>query len=75
MSQGLLTLHITDSAFWVGAVVGFHGVTLTLGSFIGGVLTDRFYAKRSSLITGATLLDFVAVLFIVMMMFFGEIKF
>ena len=74
MSQGLLTLHITDSAFWVGAVVGFHGVTLTLGSFIGGVLTDRFYAKRSSLITGATLLDFVAVLFIVMMMFFGEIK-
>ena len=57
MCSGLLVLDITDSAFWVGAVFGFNGAALTVSSFIGGLLADRFYSRRHTLVAIAILID------------------
>ena len=62
MCSGLLVLDITDSAFWVGAVFGFNGAALTVSSFIGGLLADRFYSRRHTLVAIAILIDMALVL-------------
>ena len=62
MCSGLLVLEITDSAFWVGAVFGFNGAALTVCSFIGGLLADRFYSRRHTLVAVAILIDMALVL-------------
>ncbi|MDA1188770.1 MAG: MFS transporter [Chloroflexi bacterium] len=50
-TQGWLTLHITDSALWVGVVGGAYGVGILLFSVLGGVLADRL--NRKWLLAGA----------------------
>jgi len=62
MCSGLLVLDITDSAFWVGAVFAFNGAALTVSSFIGGLLADRFYSRRHTLVAIAILIDMALVL-------------
>ncbi|PZC44759.1 MAG: MFS family permease [Chloroflexi bacterium] len=64
MCSGLVVLEISDSAFWVGAVFGFNGAALTICSFIGGLLADRFYRRRYTLVAIAILIDMVGVLLI-----------
>ena len=64
MCSGLLVLEITDSAFWVGAVFGFNGAALTICASIGGLLADRFYGRRHTLVAVAILIDMAGVLFI-----------
>ncbi len=44
--HGWLTLAVTDSAFWVGATAGVHGVALVVFSVLAGVLADRFDRRR-----------------------------
>ncbi|MBM3945000.1 MAG: MFS transporter [SAR202 cluster bacterium] len=51
MTQGWVALLITDSPFWVGAVVGVQGLGLLLLGTIGGVMADRF--ERRNLVIGA----------------------
>ena len=62
MCSGLLVLEITDSAFWVGAAFGFNGAALTVCSFIGGLLADRFYSRRHTLVAIGILIDMAFVL-------------
>ena len=64
MCSGLLVLEITGSAFWVGAVFGVNGAALTISSFIGGLLADRFYRRRYTLVAIGILIDMTVVLLI-----------
>ena len=57
MCSGLLVLEITGSAFWVGAVFGVNGAALTICSFIGGLLADRFYRRRYTLVAIGILIE------------------
>ena len=44
-AHGWLTLTVTDSAFWVGAVSGVSGASIIVFSAISGVLADRLNRK------------------------------
>ena len=46
MAQGWLTLLLTDSPFWVGAVFGSQGLGLFLVGIFGGVIADRFDRRK-----------------------------
>ena len=50
-AHGWLTLTVTDSAFWVGAVAGTAGASIMLFSIVSGVLADRFNRKYLILLT------------------------
>ncbi len=50
-AHGWLTLTVTDSAFWVGAVSGAAGVSTILFSTVSGVLADRLNRKYLILLT------------------------
>ena len=50
-AHGWLTLTVTDSAFWVGAVSGAAGASTILFSTISGVLADRLNRKYLILMT------------------------
>ena len=50
-AHGWLTLTVTDSAFWVGAVSGAAGGSTILFSTVSGVLADRLNRKYLILIT------------------------
>ena len=52
MAQGWLTLTVTGSPFWVGAVAGMSGLGLMSFSVVGGVLVDRI-DRRRLIVTGA----------------------
>ena len=53
-AHGWLTLTVTDSAFWVGAVAGAAGASTILFSTISGVLADRLNRKYLILLTLVT---------------------
>ena len=46
LAQGWLVLTITDSPFWVGAVLGIRGIGQICFSPLGGVIADRFNRVR-----------------------------
>ena len=50
-AHGWLTLTVTDSAFWVGAVAGAAGASTILFSTVSGVLADRLNRKYLILMT------------------------
>lgn len=50
-AHGWLTLTVTDSAFWVGAVAGAAGGSIIVFSTISGVLADRLNRKYLILMT------------------------
>ena len=50
-AHGWLTLTVTDSAFWVGAVSGAAGASTILFSTVSGVLADRLNRKYLILMT------------------------
>ena len=50
-AHGWLTLTVTDSAFWVGAVSGAAGGSTILFSTVSGVLADRLNRKYMILMT------------------------
>ena len=50
-AHGWLTLTVTDSAFWVGAVSGAAGASTILASTVSGVLADRLNRKYLILLT------------------------
>ena len=50
-AHGWLTLTVTDSAFWVGAVAGVAGLSIITFSTISGVLADRLNRKYLVLMT------------------------
>ena len=50
-AHGWLTLTVTDSAFWVGAVAGVAGLSIIVFSTISGVLADRLNRKYLILMT------------------------
>lgn len=45
MVHGWLTLTLTDSPFWVGAVAGTMGIGLLTFSILGGLVADRFQRR------------------------------
>ena len=50
-AHGWLTLTVTNSAFWVGAVSGVSGASILVFSTISGVLADRLNRKYLILVT------------------------
>ena len=50
-AHGWLTLTVTDSAFWVGAVAGVAGLSIIAFSTFSGVLADRLNRKYLILMT------------------------
>ena len=50
-AHGWLTLTVTDSAFWVGAVAGVAGLSIIAFSTVSGVLADRLNRKYLILMT------------------------
>ena len=50
-AHGWLTLTVTDSAFWVGAVSGAAGASILVFSTVSGVLADRLNRKYLILMT------------------------
>ena len=72
MVHGWLTLTITDSPFWVGAVAGIGGLGLMLLSIPGGVLADRL--SRRNLMIGSGLGHAVAAALLAALFFAGDIR-
>ena len=50
-AHGWLTLTVTNSAFWVGAVAGVAGLSIIVFSTVSGVLADRLNRKYLILMT------------------------
>lgn len=50
-AHGWLTLTVTDSAFWVGAVAGAAGISIVVFSTVSGVVADRLNRKYLILFT------------------------
>ena len=50
-AHGWLTLTVTDSAFWVGAVAGAAGASIIVFSAVSGVLADRLNRKYLIMMT------------------------
>lgn len=50
-AHGWLTLTVTDSPFWVGAVAGVSGLSIIVFSTVSGVLADRLNRKYLILMT------------------------
>ena len=60
MANGWLTLAITNSVFWTGAVYGFGGIGVVSFSLFGGILADKMNRKRILQITQP--IDFICTL-------------
>lgn len=73
MIMGWLVLSLTDSPFWVGAVLGMTGLGMMCTSVVGGVLADRFHRKDIVVVNGlayivlAGLLSVITILDIVLL--------
>ncbi len=46
MANGWLTLDVTNSVFWTGAVFGVTGVGVVSFSLFGGILADKINRKK-----------------------------
>lgn len=53
--QGWVALELTNSPFWVGAVVGLRGASQLVFSLTGGAIADRFDRRRVLFVTYAFL--------------------
>ena len=61
IAQGWLVLELTDSPFWVGAVVGVRGTFQLLFSMLGGTLADR-WDRRAILLANYCMASVMALL-------------
>ena len=67
-----LTLSITDSPFWVGAVFGLHGLGMVMFSIFAGVLVDTI--DRRKLIVVSQLIHASMSFVLAILIFYGEIQ-
>ena len=72
MVNGWLTLTITDSPFWVGAVTGVGGLGSMALTLPAGVLADR--VSRRKLIAGASMASAAAASLMASVLFFDEVR-
>ena len=72
MTQGLLMLQMTGSAFWVGAMAGINGIGIMSFSLFSGVLADR--VDRRFLIGTAAVMDTVVAAVLAVMIFSNQIS-
>ena len=67
-----LTLSITDSPFWVGAVFGLHGLGMVMFSIFAGVLVDTI--DRRKLIVVSQLIHALMSFVLAILIFYGQIQ-
>jgi MFS family permease len=69
MSQGLLALEVTDSAFWSASMAGSSGIGIMAFSLVAGVMADRI--DRRILVGLAAVMDLAVAAVVASLLFFG----
>ena len=72
MANGWLTLDITNSVFWTGAVFGVTGLGVVSFSLFGGILADKINRKKILQLTQPV--DFFVTLILGCLIYFEIIK-
>ena len=67
MANGWLTLDVTNSVFWTGAVFGVSGLGVLSFSLIGGILADRI--NRKKILQTTQPIDFVFTLILAVLIY------
>ena len=72
MANGWLTLDITNSVFWTGAVFGVTGIGVVSFSLFGGILADKINRKKILQLTQPV--DFFVTLILACLIYFEIVK-
>ena len=72
MANGWLTLNVTNSVFWTGAVFGVTGLGVVSFSLFGGILADKINRKKILQLTQPV--DFFVTLILACLIYFEIVK-